>query len=115
MTDEQFDDLARKALAFDAGPTSQSSWHRVQPVRWAWLPTLREIMICGCVGAAALTLVSVRINHGAPSPPKPNAVVQAALPTQRRSLLAEVTRIDGTDERSAGFVPKLRRIATSPN
>ena len=95
MTDEQFDDLARKALAFEAGSANESIWNRIKPARWTWLPTVREILACGCVGALALVLIGLGIGHRQASPSKPNPVIQGAMHDETRSILASVTRIAG--------------------
>lgn len=95
MTDEQFDNLARGALAFEAGPPSESTWNRMKPARWTWLPTVREILVCGCAGALALVLVGLGISREQESTLKPNPVIQSALHDETRSVLASVTRIVG--------------------
>jgi len=95
MIDEKFDDLAKEALAFHAGPPSEVVWNRARPVRWSWLPTIREILVCGCVGALALSIVGLGIGRRQESPMKPNPVIQSAMHDETRTVLASVTRIAG--------------------
>ena len=91
MTDEQFDDLARKALAIEASSPSEAVWARIKPVRWKWLPTIPEIMICGCTCALLLGLIGLRIIRNRPADPEPNPVIVSALHDAPSSTLAEVT------------------------
>lgn len=94
MNDNEFDKLAREALALDPGPPSASSWHRVQPVRHAWLPTIREILVCGSVSAVALCAIGL-IMISPKRPAQPNPVLQSALQGDRSVALASLNRIDG--------------------
>ena len=94
MNDEQFDDLARKALAHDAGPPLESNWRRIKPQRWVWIPTVRETLVCGGLCAACLALVGLSIPHGRqPVVLETNPVIQAAIPTQSPTVLESVTWI----------------------
>ena len=95
MTDEQFDDVAKQALTFEAGPPSEAVWNRVKPVRWSWLPTIREILVCGCVAGLALGAVGLGISRKHDSASKPNPVIQGAMHDETKSVLASVTRIAG--------------------
>ena len=95
MTDEQFDDLARGALAYEAGPPNEAAWNRIKPARWTWLPTVREILACGGVCALALVFVGLRIGGKQESTSVPNPVIQSAMHDEARSVLASVTRVDG--------------------
>jgi hypothetical protein len=93
MTDDQFDELSKKALAFDAGSPNEATWSRIRPVRWKWLPTVPEILFCGCVCGLALLLVGLRA-PGLP-PEEPSPIVQRALSNSPSSIVASVSRIDG--------------------
>jgi hypothetical protein len=79
MTDEQFDEICRGALAFDPGPAKSSTWSRIQPRKWTWLPTIPEILGCGCAAALALLIVALRFTPNSDVPPNPNPVVQQAM------------------------------------
>ena len=98
MTDEQFDALAKEALAFEAGPPREATWDLIKPMRWTWLPSVREILACGCVCALALVVVGLGISRKQESGSNPNTVIQGAIRDETRSILASVTRIDGTPQ-----------------
>lgn len=94
MTDEQFDDLAKKALALDAGPPNERIWNKSRPIRWSWLPTVRESIVCGSVCALALLVVGMRVQHKVRAP---NPIIQAAMQDETRYILSSVTRMDGME------------------
>ncbi len=98
MNDEQFDDMARGALALEAGPPNESTWNRIKAVRWTWLPTVREILVCGCVSALALAAVGLGTSRNQESASEHNTVIQSALHDEPRSILASVTRIADTHQ-----------------
>ena len=95
MTDEQFDDMAREALAFEAGPPNEATWNRVKPVRWTWLPSVPEILTCGCAGALALLFMGLTFGPRQEPATAPNPVIRGAMHDETRSVLASVTRIEG--------------------
>jgi hypothetical protein len=101
LTDEQFDDIAKQSLSYESLP-SESTWNRVRPRRWSWLPTTREILACGSVGALALGLVWVGIGH-VQTPDAPNPIVQNAMHDETRFVLNSVSRIDRA--KGGGGVP----------
>ena len=79
MTDEQFDEMCRNALAFEPGQASKATWSKIRRPRWSWLPTVPEILTCGCACGLALfvlgALSSRNLGHSADS----NPVVQKAM------------------------------------
>jgi hypothetical protein len=93
MTDEQFDALAKKALAADLGPPRESQWNRVRPVRWSWMPSVREILVSGCVCGLALLFVGLRTPRRHQLDAASNMTIQSALHDEKRSVLASVTWI----------------------
>ncbi len=94
MNDQQFDELARRALAFDPGSPNEAAWKRVKPVRWAWLPTVPEILACSSCCALALLVVGLRIRRGGNMTSQPSPVIENAVYREPPSLVASVTRID---------------------
>ena len=96
-TDEQFDDLAKKALAYDPGPPSEAVWNRARPVRFSWLPTVREILVCGSACALALCVLGIGIERGRTTEGRPIPVIQAAMHDETRFVLSSVTRVDGAE------------------
>jgi len=97
LNDDQFDDIAKRALAFETGPPREAAWARVRPVPWTWLPTVREILVCGVVCALALGLAWLRIGHSRAIMNAPNPVVQQAMHDETRFVLNSVRRISGVD------------------
>ena len=95
MTDEQFDDLAKETLAFEAGPPSAGTWKRIKLVRWSWLPTVREVLVCGSISALALVLIGVRITSHQGLQAESNPIVHAAMHDETRLVLASVTQFPG--------------------
>jgi len=63
MTDEQFDEKCRNALAYEQDTVSGATWSRIRPARRNWLPTIPEIAACGCACGLALFLVAVRLSR----------------------------------------------------
>ena len=96
MTDEQFDDLAREALAYDAALPNEAVWNRVRPVRSVWLPTVREILVCGSVCALALLVMRARIGRGPAATAGQNPVIQAAMHDETRFVLSSITQMPGS-------------------
>ena len=99
MTDEQFDDVAKGALAFEPGAPSRATWHRIKVDRWPWLPTVREVLTAGAACALLLAVLSLRLTPHQP-PTAPNPIVAAALHNETRTILASVTRIPGAQPKS---------------
>lgn len=97
MTDQQFDEVAKQALAYDPGPVNDAIWPSVRPVRWPWLPTIRESLACGAICGLALGTVWLRTAGGPVSSSAPNLVVQSAMRDETRSVIQSVTRISGTE------------------
>src|SRR5580704_17859078 len=91
MTDDQFDELARKTLAYEAGPPNEAVWKQVKPVRWAWLPTVREILVCGAVCGLALVCVRFWSGQARRVDVEPNTVIESAINDQPSEILASVT------------------------
>jgi hypothetical protein len=60
------------------------------------LPTVREILVCGLVSAAALGVVGVRLLPARGLSTEQNVVIEGALRDERRSVIASVTRIEVT-------------------
>jgi hypothetical protein len=79
MTDEQFDEICRSALAFEPGTANGATWSRIRPPRWNWLPTVPEILACGCACGLVLFVFGVRLSWGQGHPADANPVVQRAL------------------------------------
>lgn len=98
MNDEKFDDIARAALAFEAGPPNEAAWNRIRPRSWSWLPTVREILVCGGVCALALGFVGLRIARNRASVSEPNTVIQSAMRDEPQSILASIGRIADTPQ-----------------
>ena len=96
MTDEKFDSLAREALAYDAGQPSEAVWRRVHPIRASWLPTVREILVCGSVCGCLLLGAHVWVKRDRSIQVRQNPVIQAALQDETQSALNSVTRIPGS-------------------
>jgi hypothetical protein len=79
MTDEQFDEICRKALAYEPGMASGATWSRIRPTRRSWLPTVPEILACGCVCGLILLVVGARYQYDPRLGPDSNTVIQMAL------------------------------------
>lgn len=99
MNDSEFDSVARKALAYDAGNAPESSWRRVQPVRFAWLPTIREILVCGAVSALALFVIGLSVRGPQRLPLNSSSVIQEALRHDGAYAMTSLNRVDGASPR----------------
>jgi hypothetical protein len=91
MTDEQFDEICQTALAYEPGPASASTWAKIHRSKWPWLPTIPEILACGCVCGSALFILGVRLGHSPQVSADPNPVVQKAL----KGSLSKLQGLDG--------------------
>jgi hypothetical protein len=79
MTDEQFDEICRGALAYEPGAARDSVWSKIRPSKWSWLPTIPEVLSCGC--ACGLILVGLSVQFGQKSEPvaEANPFIQRAM------------------------------------
>ncbi len=98
MNDEQFDDFCRRSLDFDPGTASPSTWSKMRPKRWSWLPTVPEIFATGCACALALIAVGVRFNQTSDSGSGSNPVIQRAIVQSSAGLQASTIQIPDTTQ-----------------
>ena len=96
MTDEQFDEICRGALAFDPGAASVSTWSKVRPPRWSWLPTVPEILACGCACGLALLCFGVRLGRATGAATETNPVVRRAAEASLAGLQASAGELPDT-------------------
>lgn len=96
MTDEQFDEICRGALAFEPGAPSASTWSKIRPKRWAWLPTVPETLACGCAGGVALLVLGVQLGRKPPTAVDDNPVVQRAMEGSLSGLQASAAHLPDT-------------------
>jgi hypothetical protein len=96
MTDDQFDEICRDALAFEPGRASERAWSRVQPTRWSWLPTVPEILACGCACGLVLFVVGVQFGHRPHLSDESNPVVQRAMGGSLAGLQASTFQVPDT-------------------
>jgi hypothetical protein len=96
MTDDQFDELCRSALAFEPGLATAKSWSRIRPSKVNWLPTVPEIFACGCACGLVLVVLGVRLNRNQAVPADSNPVVQKAVGESLRGLQASAFQVPGT-------------------
>jgi len=93
MTDEQFDEICRSALAFEPGAASAATWSRIRPARWNWLPTVTEILACGCTCALALVVVGIRVKRNPSFAVDSNPVIRRAMAESSKGLQASAFQI----------------------
>jgi hypothetical protein len=94
LNDQEFDELARGALASGFESSSEAVWRRSRRPRLAWLPTIPETLVCGCACGVALFVASLALTrHHA----EPNAIVQEAMRDETRVTLLSVSRVPGQD------------------
>src|SRR4051812_43199869 len=86
LTDEEFDELGKQAMAVELGPVSAATWETIRPVRWSWIPTVGEILACGAVAAIALFVIGSRLERTRPVQEIP--VIQQAMRDETRGVLA---------------------------
>lgn len=108
MTDEQFDEICRNSLAFEPGGASASTWSRMRPAKWGWLPTIPEILACGCACGLALIVVGVRFDHNSAAPAEQNPVIQRAVGGSFAGLQASALRVPDTTSWSDVSIPNAR-------
>jgi hypothetical protein len=98
MTDEQFDEICRSALSFEPGTASASAWRKIRPPRWAWLPTIPEILACGCACALALFAIGGRFRHDQFSVAERNPVIQRAIGRSLAGLQVSSAQLPDTTQ-----------------
>lgn len=98
MTDEQFDEVCRSALAFEPGPASGSTWSKIRPPRWSWLPTVPEILACGFACGLALLVFGVRSGRNPSLTSEPNPVIEQAMGGSLAGLQASALQIPDTTQ-----------------
>jgi phage tail protein X len=79
MTDEQFDEVCRRALAFEPGPARASTWSNIRPARWNWLPTVPEILACGFACGLVLYVLAGQFSRNPGLAADSNPVIQKAI------------------------------------
>ena len=93
MTDEQFDEICRNSLAYEPGRATEATWSKIRMRRWSWLPTIPEILVCGCTCGLALLIVGIQVSASPPSIKKPNSVIQTAMKGTLSGLQASAIQI----------------------
>jgi hypothetical protein len=96
MTDDQFDEICRNALAFEPGAESASTWSKIRPSRWGWLPTVPEILSCGCACGLALVMLGLQFGHKPASASEPNPVIHQAMGGSLTGLQASAYQLPDT-------------------
>jgi hypothetical protein len=79
MTDDQFDELCRSALAYEPGTASGSVWAKIRPVKRSWLPTIPEILACGGVCGLVLFGLGIRLARTSAAKSESNPLIQRAM------------------------------------
>jgi len=102
MTDEQFDEICRSALDYDPGRASSATWSRIRPTRWSWLPTVPEILACGCACGLVLLVIGFRVNRNSGVTADSNPVIKRAMAESSRGLQASAFPILDTTPWSEG-------------
>ncbi len=107
MTDEQFDEICRSALAYDPGAASEPTWSKIRRrPRWSWLPTIPETLTCGLACGFILFVFWVQLGHKTGLPTDSNPVVQKAVGGSLAVLQASTLQVPDTTqwtEASLGF------------
>jgi hypothetical protein len=98
LTDKEFDDLARNALAVDSGTSNGVDWASVRPHRKTWLPTVPETLMCGCACGLALFLIGGLGRRPEPASAS-NVVVERAMRDDVVATLWQVSRVPGISQR----------------
>jgi hypothetical protein len=96
MTDDQFDELCRTALAFEPGAASAKTWSRIRPVKINWLPTVPEIFACGCPCGLVLFAFWIQLSPRPGVTLDSNPVVQKAIGESSTGLQASAFQVPGT-------------------
>jgi len=96
MTDEQFDEICRSALACEPGAASEATWSRIRPPKWTWLPTVPEILACGCACGLILFIVGVRSSRNPGTTADSNPVVNRAMGGSFAGLQASAIQFPDT-------------------
>ena len=95
MTDEQFDEICRSALACEPGRAREATWSRIRPTRWYWVPTVPEILACGCACGFVLFVVDLQFKRHEGFG-DPNPVVQRAMGGSLAALQFSALQIPDT-------------------
>lgn len=81
MTDEQFDEICRSSLACEPAATHEATWARIRPQKrkWSWLPTIPEILACGCACGFVLLAFGIQSSRDSDLTADSNPVVKKAI------------------------------------
>ena len=93
MTDEQFDEICRSALASEPGVASEVTWSKIRPQRWKWLPTVPEILACGCACALVLLALGIQSSRAPGLTADSNPVVKTAMGRSLAGLQASAALV----------------------
>ena len=95
MTDEQFDEICRSSLACEPDTVSEATWFRIRPQKrkWNWLPSVPEILVCGCACGLVLFAVWLQSSRSLGLTSDSNPVVKKALGRSLAGLQASAIQV----------------------
>lgn len=98
MTDEQFDEICRASLACETEAAKEATWSRIRPQRrkWNWLPTVPEILVCGCACGLVLLALGLQSSQHQGLTADANPVVKKAMGRSLAGLQASAVQVPDT-------------------